>query len=150
MANTVPITGNQVLSGSWAQVWMDSEMIAECSAITAKVTVNRADVQIGIDMDSKITSLKGEGSLTLHHVYTSRIKKLVDQIKQGKDPRYMITAKCKDPDAVGGQVERWSFSNVSFTEIPIFDWKTGEKAQQEIPFQFTVTKMKNKDAINKK
>ena len=47
----------------------DGEKIFEFSKIELKVTANREDVQIGIDVDSKITGLKGEGSyLSLIHI----------------------------------------------------------------------------------
>ena len=31
------ITGNRVLSGNYAEVWIDGELIAECNGITAKI-----------------------------------------------------------------------------------------------------------------
>ena len=40
----------------------------EFSKIEMKVTANREDVQLGIDVDSKITGLKGEGSYTVKKV----------------------------------------------------------------------------------
>ena len=56
------IRGNRILSGTYAEVWVDGEKIFEVSKIELKVTANREDVQIGLDVDSKITGLKGEGS----------------------------------------------------------------------------------------
>lgn len=59
------IRGNKTLSGTWGELWIDGEKIFEFSKIELKVTANREDVQIGIDVDSKITGLKGEGSYTV-------------------------------------------------------------------------------------
>ena len=64
------IRGNKTLSGTWGELWIDGEKIFEFSKIELKVTANREDVQIGIDVDSKITGLKGEGSYTVKKVYT--------------------------------------------------------------------------------
>ena len=49
------IRGNKTLSGTWGELWIDGEKIFEFSKIELKVTANREDVQIGIDVDSKIT-----------------------------------------------------------------------------------------------
>ena len=58
------IRGNKTLSGTWGELWINGEKIFEFSKIEMKVTANREDVQMGIDVDSKITGLKGEGSYT--------------------------------------------------------------------------------------
>ena len=65
------IRGNKTLSGTWGELWVNGEKIFEFSKIELKVTANREDVQLGIDVDSKITGLKGEGSYTVKKVYTS-------------------------------------------------------------------------------
>ena len=57
------IRGNKTLSGTWGELWINGEKIFEFSKIEMKVTANREDVQLGIDVDSKITGLKGEGSV---------------------------------------------------------------------------------------
>ena len=59
------IRGNKTLSGTWGELWINGEKIFEFSKIEMKVTANREDVQLGIDVDSKITGLKGEGSYTV-------------------------------------------------------------------------------------
>ena len=59
------IKGNKTLSGTWGELWVDGEKIFEFTKIELKVTANREDVQIGLDVDSKITGLKGEGSYTV-------------------------------------------------------------------------------------
>lgn len=110
------IKGNQTLSGTWGEVWINGEKILEMSKIETKVTVNREDVQIGIDVDSKMTGLVGEGTLTVKKVYT-RAAEIVANYAKGKDVRGQIITKLADPDAVGGQVERYSIDNVWFTEL---------------------------------
>ena len=64
------IKGNKTLSGTWGELWVDGERIAEFSKVSLKVTANREDVQIDLDVDSKMTGLKGELSVTLKKVYT--------------------------------------------------------------------------------
>ena len=65
------IRGNKTLSGTWGELWINGEKIFEFSKIEMKVTANREDVQLGIDVDSKITGLKGEGSYTVKRLLRS-------------------------------------------------------------------------------
>lgn len=53
------IKGNKTLTGSWGEVWVNGEKIWELSKIEQKITANREDVQMGLDVDSKMTGLKG-------------------------------------------------------------------------------------------
>ncbi|MFI3231311.1 MAG: phage tail tube protein [bacterium] len=58
------IRGNKTLSGTWGEVWVDGDKIFECSKIEQKITANHEDVQLGLDVDSKIVGLKCEFTLT--------------------------------------------------------------------------------------
>jgi len=144
MADT--IRGNKTLSGSWGEVWVDGVKIFELSKIELKVTTNREDVQLGIDVDNKMTGLKGEGTLTVKKVYT-RAKAILADWKNGKDTRSQIIAKLQDKDAVGGQIERWSVDNVWFNDLPIVNWEKGGIIEEEYPIGFTPSDLQNLDAI---
>ncbi len=140
------IPGNRYLSGTYAEVTFNGIRIAEATKITVKVAANREDVQTGLSIDSKITGLKGEGTLALKKVY-SRFEDVRKAVLQGKDPRGTIIAKLQDPDAEGGQTERWQVGNVALSEFG-FEWEKGAVVKQEIPFTFTPTDMINLDAVN--
>ncbi|MCI9097947.1 MAG: terminase [Lachnospiraceae bacterium] len=144
MANTT-IPGNRTLSGTWAQLWYNGFLIGEMNKITAKVTVNREDVQMGFDVDTKITGWKGEGTISLIKAFT-RFEDVRTAIGQGKDPRGVIVTKLKDPDATGGQTERWQIGNVALSEFG-FEWEKGTVVKQEYPFSFTPSDMINLDQI---
>ena len=133
------IKGNKTLSGTWAEVWYNGFKIAELNKIETKVTVNREDVQMGIDVDTKITGQKGEGTLSVNKVYT-RFDDVRQAISKGKDPSGTITTKLQDPDAVGGQTERYQISNVALSEFTK-TWETGAVVKEEIPFTFTPSDM---------
>ena len=49
------LQANRTLSGSFAEVWVDGARIAELSELTLTVKVQREKVQLGMDVDSKIT-----------------------------------------------------------------------------------------------
>jgi hypothetical protein len=140
------IRGNRTLTGTWAELWLNGEKIFEISKIELKVTANREDVQIGLDVDSKITGLKGEGNYTVKKVYT-RAKPILERWVKGEDMRSQLIAKLADPDAVGGQVERWSVDNVWHNELPVVSWEKGGIIEEEMSIGFTPTDMHNLDAI---
>ena len=140
------IQANRTLSGSFAQVWVDGAPIAELSELTLTVKVERERVQIGMDVDSKITGYTGVGTMTLKQVYT-RFFEVLEQAKSGIDKRCTITTALKDPDAVGGMEERYSVSNVAFTELPFIGYKMGQVNQQRLPFTFRPSDLQCLDRI---
>lgn len=133
------ITGNRHLSGVWGEIWWNGIKIAECNKLEAKVTVNREEVQLGLDIDTKITGLKGEGTISLVKTY-SRFEDIRREVCRGKDPRGTIITKLKDPDAHNEQTERYQISNVALNEFSI-GWEKGQIGKQDIPFGFTPTDM---------
>lgn len=140
------IAGNRHLSGVWGEVWFNGFKIAECNKLDVKVTVNREEVQVGIDIDTKITGLKGEGTLGLVKTYT-RFEDIRKEISRGRDPRGTIITKLKDPDAHREQTERYQIGNVALNEFP-FGWEKGQICRQDIPFGFTPTDLICLDEIS--
>ena len=140
------LQANRTLSGSFAQVWVDGAPIAELSELTLTVKVQRERVQMGMDVDSKITGYSGSGTMTVKQVYT-RFFEVLEQAKNGIDKRCTITTALKDPDAVGGMEERYSVSNVAFTELPFIGYKMGQVNQQRLPFTFRPSDLQCLDRI---
>ena len=140
------LQANRRLSGSFASVWVDGALIAELESITVKVKLQRERVQLGMDVDSKITGYSGEGTMTLKQVYT-RFYEVLEQAKRGIDKRCTITTALKDPDAADGAEERYSVDNVAFTELPFMNYKMGEVNQQKLPFTFRPSDLTCLDAI---
>ena len=97
------VRGNRTLTGSWGEVWVDGEKIFVLQKIEQKVEVNREDVQMGMNVDSKMTGLKGSGTLSIKKVY-SRAKAVLEKLSAGQDVRCQIIAKLKDPDALDGHI----------------------------------------------
>lgn len=129
------LQANRTLSGSFAEVWVDGARIAELSELTVTVKLQRESVQLGMDVDSKITGYSGSGTMTVKQVYT-RFYEVLEQARQGLDKRCTITTALKDPDAAGGAEERYSVNNVAFTELPFISYKMGAVNQQKLPFTF--------------
>ena len=93
------LSANRVLSGSFAEIWVDGNRIAEASGIQMTVKLIRSEVQIGMDVDSKITGCRGEGQLRLRQVF-SRFFDVVENAAAGADLRVTITTALKDPDSM--------------------------------------------------
>ena len=140
------LQANRTLSGSFAEVWVDGARIAELSELELTVKVIREKVQLGMDVDSKIVGYEGTGTMTLKQVYT-RFYEVLEQARRGIDKRCTITTALKDPDSVDGLEERYSVSNVAFTELPFINYKMGEVNQQKLPFTFRPSDLQCLDAI---
>lgn len=142
------IRGNKVLSGTWGEIWVDGVPIIELKKIEAKVSANREEVQMGIDIDSKMTGLKGEISITINKTY-SNYNDVMKNYVQGKDVRSQVIAKLADPDAVDAQQERWSFDNVWWNDIPLFVAEKGALIEEELTGGFTPSDAVNLDTIKR-
>ena len=133
----VTYRGRRRWNGSHGKVWWDGELLFEISKFEGKVTANREDVPIGNSLDSKIVSLKGEGSFTIKSVINRNINAYLEEWKNGHDPRATLVGLLDDPDAVDGQKERVSIDNVFFNELALMNFKKGEVVEKEFPFGFT-------------
>lgn len=138
--------GNQTISGAYGNLWLNNEKVIELKSVEAKVTAERTDVQLGLSIDSKITGLKGEGTITVNKVYT-RGKKLLEDWLKGKDTRSRIVTSIQDPDTVGKGEERVSIDNVWFNAIDLAKFTRGEVVEEELPFGFTPEDVKYENAI---
>lgn len=143
MAN---VQANRTLSGSFAEVWVDGAKIAELSELTLTVRLQREEVQLGMDVDSKITGYTGEGTMVLKQVYT-RFYEVLEQAKNGADKRCTITTALKDPDAMDGMEERYSVSNVAFSQLPFINYRMGQVNEQKMEFRFRPSDLVCMDAI---
>lgn len=144
------LNGRRQLNGKHAKLWWDGELIFEVQSFETKAVANREEVDMvgSMDIDSKLMSLTGEGSMTLKKVYSRGIRKLLDAWKKGIDPRSTLTGLNDDPDAVGGQKERITINNVWFDEIILLAFAAGELGEREYPFGFTVSDVDVQETID--
>lgn len=136
MNSTPVMPGNRVINGTWGELWVNDEKWAEISACQAKFSYNKSDVQLCGQMavDTKVTGVKGTGSITVYHVYSRNIQRS-EQLLGGVDTRGTLLIKLADPDAFGA--ERVALYNVSFDDETIMDFKAGAVAEKTYPFTFT-------------
>ncbi len=142
------IRGNQVLTGTYGEVWIDGDKVFELNKIEAKVIINREDVQMGLDVDSKMTGLKGEFTIGIKKVFSRWAEYFENDFKNGVDKRVEIIAKLQDPDARGKGIERYSIGNCWFNELPLVNYEKGALIEEELSGGFTPSDMQVLDKIS--
>ncbi len=144
------LDGRRVLNGKHAKLWWDGELIFEVSSFESKAVANREEVDLigTMDIDSKLKSLTGEGTMNLKKVYSRGVRKMLDAWNKGIDPRSTLTGLNDDPDAVGGQKERITINNVWFDEVTLLAFDAGELGTREYPFGFTVSDVDVQETID--
>ena len=130
-------SAKRVISGTWGEVWMEGDKVSECYGRQAKVSFNKEDIALCGQMasDKKVTSIECTGSLRMHKVTSRMALAIGENIRNGKDVRFTIVSKLKDPDAYGA--ERVVLSNVSFDDLTLADWEAKSVGKVECPFTFT-------------
>lgn len=130
-------SAKRVMSGTWGEVWLDNEYVAEVYSFNAKISYNKQAIARCGQManDQKVTGYSGSGSIGMHKINSRMIQLMGDKIRDGKDVRFTIIAKLDDPDAYGA--ERVRVSNVSFDDLTLADWQADTPGKVEAPFTFT-------------
>ena len=128
---------NEVINGTWGEVWINDDLVDEISAFQAKIEFNKEDIDVCGEMmtQHKITGYSGTGSMTLKKVNSRMIKILSDFVKDGTEPDVTIVGKLADP-ANGGS-ERISLTGISFDDLTLFDFEVKALGEYECPFTFT-------------
>lgn len=129
--------GRRVASGTFGSVWLDEEQMAECYGVQAKSKFNKEKVYIpgSMAVDTKTTSEENTGSLKLYHVNDNLPQRLQQYHREGREPRFTVIDKVKDPDTRG--IRRKVYYNVSFDESILSDWERGKISTRDYPFTFT-------------
>lgn len=129
-------TAKRVINGTFGEVWIDGEKIAECTACQLKVNKNKETINLcGQFMsDTKATSASGTGSLTLYKVDSGFAQKMSD-LQSGTDRRFTVISKLRDPDSLGA--ERVAVYNVSFDDLTLADWRAATVGTVTAPFTYS-------------
>ena len=128
---------NEVMNGTWGEVWINDELVDEIKAFQAKYEFDKEEVNIAGDMFThyKVIGYNGSGSMTLNKTNSRMIKMLIEYVKEGLEPEITIVGKLADPGNEGS--ERISLSEVSFDDLTLFDFEVKTLGEVECPFTFT-------------
>ena len=127
----------KVINGTYGTVFLGDDEVAEMKSFQAKLEFQKEEIKVAGQMatDTKLMGYSGKGSLSLHKVNSRMVKALLEQIKEGKDPRFTLIGKLADPNSEGA--ERIAIKNVSFDDLTLFDFEVGAVGTCECPFTFT-------------
>lgn len=127
----------RVVNGTWGTLYLEGEEVFEITSFNAKVEHNKEDVQMAGNMmiDTKITSMKGTGSMTIKKMTSRMLRVIGDNVRNGIDNRFTLISEIDDPDTIGA--ERVILTGVSFDDMTLAEWSVGEVGSNEYPFTFT-------------
>ena len=129
-------TANQSINGSFGEVWFDDDYLSEIESAQAELSMSYTDVpQVRkLTKGKKLTNIEGSGTLKMHHVRSTIMKKVSDLLKRGKTPSFKIIIKLDDPDSLGA--ERVVLYSCKLTKLTLMDWEFGKVTEETIPFTF--------------
>lgn len=133
---TKAYTANQVINGTFGEVWFDDDYLAEVVSGQAKVSLTYDDVKRArcLMVAKKLIKAEGKGSIKLNHVRSNIVKKTSDTIKSGKTPSFKIIMKLEDPDALGA--ERIVLYGCKLDELTLMDWENGKITEETLSFTY--------------
>jgi hypothetical protein len=125
-----------VISGTYGEVWIDGEYMAESTKCRLEVTIDYEDVRRPRKLmpGKKMTGINGEGEITLNKVSSTVAKKVSDKIKAGQTPSFTIISKLDDPDSLGA--ERIAAYGCKFEKATLADWESGSLGEENYSFTF--------------
>lgn len=129
--------GERVMNGTFGEIWLGGEYVAEVKGLQAKISVEKEDIPVAgkYATDSKFMGYKGTGSLRMYKTSSRMISMLSQSIKDGTIPRFQIISQLKDPSAAGA--ERIIIKDASFDDLTLIDWELRKNGELECPFTFT-------------
>lgn len=127
---------SQVINGTWGEMWLNGDKMAECTSLQAKVSLKKTAVPMcgTLAEGQKVTGIELKGTMKLNKVTSKMIRLLSDSIKKGKTPEFTIMSALKDPDALG--TERVVLKGVTFDELTLIDWEVKKLADESFPFTY--------------
>ncbi len=125
-----------IISGSYGEVWVDSDYMAEAIGLEAKMTLEKTEVNRcrRLAKGYKVTGTDGKGTLKMNHVSSYMIIKIGEAIKAGKTPTSEIITNLNDPDAFGA--EKIKLTGVVFDELTLANWEVKKPGEESIAFTF--------------
>ena len=126
----------QVINGTWGEVWIDSDYISEVTALEAKVTPKTETISQSRQLvdGTKITGLECKGTLKLNKITSRFITLQSANLKKGIQTEFTIISKLEDPSSLG--CERVKLIGCVFTEMTLADWELKKNGEESIPFTF--------------
>lgn len=132
---------NEVINGTWGEVWVDGDYMANCTAFKAEITIKTTTVPMcqNLTEGEKLTGLERKGEVKFHKVNSLVMNKYLAAIKKGKLPEVTIISKLKDPDSAGA--ERVAVYGCTFDKVTLANWEVGKIGEESYGFNFRNEKL---------
>lgn len=126
-----------VINGSFGEVWVDGDYMAEVKGLKADIGFEYEDVNKPrkLGKGKKMIGYEGTGEVTFYKVTSKFIKLVVDNLKQGKQTTIPIISKLDDPDALGA--ERILIKDATLEGISLANWEAKTLGEEAISFSFS-------------
>lgn len=127
----------QIMNGTFGEVWLDGDKVSECFGLEAKVEFEKEEIVTcgSLGTDTKLMAYKGTGSMKLYKMNSRMAQKLSDKIKTGENPRFQILSAIR-PNK-NGTAERILIKDACFDDLTLASWEVKQKGEVECPFTFT-------------
>lgn len=127
---------SQAMLGTFGEVWIDDQYMAEANKLRAEVNISYDDVRQARKLmtGKKMTGLEGSGEVQLAKVSSFVMARISNLLKAGKTPSFKIISKLKDPDAIGA--ERVALYGCKFEKATLADWEHGNIGSESYSFTF--------------
>ena len=128
---------DQVISGTFGECWIDSDYVAEVTALKATLTAKTEEVsQCRQLMDgTKVVGLEAKGEIKLNKISSRFYNMLAENLKKGIQTPFTIISKLDDPASMG--CERIKLIGCTFTEVNLVDWELKKLGEESVSFSFT-------------
>lgn len=129
------LNGRDTISTKDAKIYVTIEgkviPLIECNEFSAKLEKNKEDVQtLGNRMKhTKVTSVKGTGSLGGYLISSNWTKYALPYIQGGKDLYFEVTFTINDPTSRAG-TQTIHLGEVNLDDVPIADFKADDGVMQ--------------------
>ena len=130
------VDAQNVVYGSYGQIWLDGDEIAEIISRKATLTAQKTAIKRSRHLVDayKTTGYEAKGALKVHKVNSYLIKKLAPAIKAGKQVKFTLVSKLDDPNALGA--ERIALYGVLFDAVDLINWELGKVGEESQNFTF--------------
>ena len=128
------VDAQNVVYGSYGQIWLDGDEIAEIISCKATLTAQKTAIKRSRHLVDayKTTGYEAKGALKVHKVNSYLIKKLAPAIKAGKQVKFTLVSKLDDPNALGA--ERIALYGVLFDAVDLINWELGKVGEESQNF----------------
>lgn len=128
--------GEQVINGTFGEMWIDGEYMAQVISLKAEVTQKKTAIAMvqHLQEGQKMTGLEQKGEVKFHKINSTLMKKMSEYFKRGKMMTCTIVSNINDPDSAGA--ERVALYGCLFDKVSLIDWEAGKMGEESYSFTF--------------